>query len=169
MKLWPRASPVGISHPSTREIWPDEANISPFMTFQLRIQNVLRKLRRDNLRPLQHHTMSANSLSRRIAVRFPTAAMVIIAVLILALVGGLFHHHETAAESAACAYCHAGVQTPAADLGRVLPTPFFTVIGAVTLSPVCRWAPILPFASPIPRAPPVSTDPVFFREGAGLA
>jgi len=114
--------------------------------------------------------MSAKSRTRHIACRFPTGASVVIAVLVLALLGGLFHHHETASESDACPYCHAVVQTPVADLGRILPTPFFEVIGTVTLAPVGRLVSIRPFLITDPRAPPASTHPALVRESwTGLA
>jgi hypothetical protein len=107
-------------------------------------------------------SMSTTTTNERIAVHF--RAVAVIAVLILALIGGLFHHHQNATEAAACSYCHAGVQAPVPDLARTLPTPLFTVVGAVLLEPVSRWAPILQFSSPIPRAPPTETHPVVISE-----
>jgi hypothetical protein len=89
----------------------------------------------------------------------------IVAILVLGLLGGLFHHHESASDSAACSYCHAGVQTPEIDLAGALVAPSFAAVGSV--------APVQPFGFPrivqvstlIPRAPPRTTHPVMFCEG----
>jgi hypothetical protein len=64
---------------------------------------------------------------RSIRGRVPTKALAIVAILVLGLLGGLLHHHESASDSVACPYCHAGVQTPVIHL--VLVALCFAAVG----------------------------------------
>jgi hypothetical protein len=115
--------------------------------------------------------MRLNHPERRIGVPLSSwKAIALIAVLILALLGGLFHRHASASESAACPICHAGGQTPVADLAGALAAPFLTTVGFVSPARSELVAHIFKFSKLIPRAPPIATHPVMFREGcAGLA
>jgi hypothetical protein len=101
--------------------------------------------------------------------RVPLAAMAIVALLILGLLGGLFHHHKNEKDAAACSYCHSVIQTPVQDLARNLPSPAFRVVGAAIPNPVSRWAVILPNSSTTPRAPPSATRLVLFWESCAVA
>ena len=92
--------------------------------------------------------------SRRcLTIHFP--AKIIAAVLILGLLGGLFHFHESAAQSAACACCHAGIQAPVSDLANILSVPFLADAGSVEPARAIHDAPAAGFSAVIPRAPPV--------------
>jgi hypothetical protein len=99
----------------------------------------------------------------------PVKALAIVAVLLLGLLGGLLHHHESAKESDACSYCHAGFQTPVIDLARALIATTFAAFGFV----VPAWPAYLPqvhFSTIPPRSPPATTHPELFWECcAGLA
>lgn len=96
-----------------------------------------------------------------------TTALVVVAVLVVVLVGGLFHHHESETESAACSCCHAGLQTPVADLGALV-TVRFVVVGFLSSTRPSRIPNLVHFSTLIPRAPPVVTHPVVLWEGCGL-
>jgi hypothetical protein len=107
---------------------------------------------------------------RSIRAQVPIKAIAIVAILVLGLVGSLFHHHESASESAACSYCHAGVQTPVMDLAGALVAPSFAVVGFVTLARLSRLPRIVQFSTLIPRAPPTTMHPATFWEACvGLA
>jgi len=95
----------------------------------------------------------------------PIRDLVAVAVLGLVLFGALLHHHASAAEAATCSYCQAGVETPVPDLAGVLTTTSFVVVWCVTQTPPCRLPRVVHFSTLIPRAPPVTTLPVIFREG----
>ena len=101
--------------------------------------------------------------------RVPLAAMAIVALLILGLLGGLFHHHENEKDADACAYCHSVVQTPVQDLARTLPCTAFRVVGTAIPNPVSRWVEILPNLSTTPRAPPSATRLILFSESCAVA
>src|SRR5258706_589143 len=92
----------------------------------------------------------------------PIKALAIVAILLLGLLGGLFHHHESASESAACSYCHAGVQTLPIDLSGALITPLFAVVGVVTPARASDPPRIVPSATLVPRAPPSQPIPPSF-------
>ena len=106
--------------------------------------------------------MNPRFSSRMPGPRVPLAAMAVVAILIIGLLGGFLHHHQNAAEAAACSYCHAGVQALVSDLARTLPTPFFTIVGTAPIEPVSRWAPVLLPSNTTPRAPPIPTHPAAF-------
>jgi hypothetical protein len=110
----------------------------------------------------QHDGMRLNH--RQIAIQ----GSAIIALVVLALVGGLFHHHESASDSDACSNCHAGVQTPVIDLTAALITPFLAVIGSVTSTQVSFFPRVAYVSTLIPRAPPNTTHAVVFWEGRGM-
>jgi len=92
--------------------------------------------------------------------RFPTIALVIVAVLVLGLLGGLLHHHESESEAAACCYCHCGLQTPIFDLAIALVATSFAPVGFVTPSPPIRVPSVIHFFLVVPRAPPATAIPV---------
>jgi hypothetical protein len=113
--------------------------------------------------------MRLSHLERSIRGQFPTKGIAIVAILVLGLLGGLFHHHESESDSAACSYCHSGVQTPVAHLAAALVAPFITAVESVTRTWTAHLPQIVHFSTLIPRAPPVTTDPAVYREGcAGL-
>ena len=113
----------------------------------------------------QPHTMRLEQLKRSIWRQFPIKGLVIVALLILGLLGGLFHHHESQAESAACLYCHAGVQAPVTDLASTLVAPSFAFVATVEADLPSAPPRIFTFSKLIPRAPPVTTHPAMFWEG----
>jgi len=102
-------------------------------------------------------------------VRSSALRVTLAVLLVLGLPGGLLHHHESGPDSAACALCHAGVQTAVADLASGLTTPFLKSVEPVhpiRSNPVCFH---LTLATLVPRAPPDPIHPPMFLEGcAGL-
>jgi len=99
-----------------------------------------------------------------------TRIAVIVAVAVLGLLTGLFHYHRTGSAFDACAYCHAGVQTPVWDLASALVAPLVAAVRFVGPPSSARLAPAVRFSSLISRAPPVSTYSALSRERcAGLA
>src|ERR1051326_2101770 len=87
----------------------------------------------------------------------------IVAILVLGLFGCLFHHHESSADFDSCSACHAGVQTPVANLAADLATPFLAAAG---FAPPCRARKPLRAArlsTLIPPAPPDPTHPLLPR------
>jgi len=92
-------------------------------------------------------------------------AAAIVAILLLGLLVGLLHHHRSSADSDACSYCHAGVQTPGANLASALVATSFAVVGLAAPIQTAHPFEIGYFSTLIPRAPPVTTQPVMFREG----
>jgi hypothetical protein len=109
--------------------------------------------------------MSLDHAYRDILRPFPAWKIALVAVLGLALLGGLFHHHELASDSDGCSYCHAGIQTPVIDLTDALVTPAFTVVGAVAEQLPFHHVRNLHFSLLVPRAPPLSTLCTVFGEG----
>jgi hypothetical protein len=107
-------------------------------------------------------TMRLKHSERSTWGQFPTMEFAIVAILVLGLLGGLFHHHESASDSAACSYCHAGVQTPEIDLAAALVAASFAVVGFVTLSQPSCLPRSVRFSTLIPRAPPSQLIPSFF-------
>lgn len=99
------------------------------------------------------------------ALRLPLAAMAIIAVLVIGLLGGLFHHHQSESEASVCSYCHAGVQTPVGDLANALTNPSLESIGTLDLPPYLEYPSINQYSTLIPRAPPQIIHPALFWEG----
>ena len=110
-------------------------------------------------------TMKLRHSIVRSELAFKTLA--IIAVLALGLLGGLFHHHLSARDSDACAYCHAGAQTPVIDLAGTLVVPFFAVVGMATPSWVSQLPRIVPTSALVPRGPPATPHLAKFWEGCG--
>ena len=92
--------------------------------------------------------------------------LAIVAVLVLGLLGGLFHHHESESESAACSFCHAGVQIAVADPAGALGAPFFEAVGSIAPTWPSRIPRIVHYVTLVPRAPPATTHSVVFGEGA---
>jgi hypothetical protein len=92
----------------------------------------------------------------------PIKGLAIVAILLLGLLGGLFHHHESASESAACSYCHVGVQTAPIDPPSALIAPLFAVLGVVTPARASDPPQIVPSAPLVPRAPPSQLIPQSF-------
>jgi hypothetical protein len=111
------------------------------------------------------HTMRHKHSERSIRGQFPLTGLAIVAILVLVLLGGLFHHHESASDSAACSYCHAGVQTPVVDLAGALVTPSFAAVGSVAPAQPSDFPRISHFSTLVPRAPPVPNHPLMFWEG----
>jgi hypothetical protein len=110
------------------------------------------------------------SPERKSAAHTSLRAIAIVAILVVALFGGLFHHHNSESESAACPYCHAGLEKPIADLAVVLAVPLFSEVGYVNPTQCSQTPPVLRFSTLIPRAPPASTHPALSWEScAGLA
>jgi hypothetical protein len=109
--------------------------------------------------------MRLNHPERSIKGRLPIKALVIFAILVLALLGGLFHHHESASDSSACSYCHVGVQTPVIDLADALVAPFFAAVGSVAPTLVSDLPRTVHFSTLIPRAPPITIHPAMLWEG----
>jgi len=109
--------------------------------------------------------MSLSFPNLSIAEGVPARALVIVAILVLGLLGGLFRHHESASDSAACAFCHAGVQTPVPDLAGTLFATGAAVVGFIPPVLPSRLPGVAHFSTLIPRGPPVATHPVMFREG----
>jgi hypothetical protein len=96
----------------------------------------------------------------------PIQGLAIIAIVLLGSLEGLFHHHESASNSAACSYCHAGVQTPVINLAGTLITPYSAAVGSVTPTQPSHLARIVRFSTLVPRAPPgVATHSSVFWEG----
>jgi hypothetical protein len=112
-----------------------------------------------------HDTMRPKHSERSVRGQFPIAGLAIVAILVLGLLGGLFHHHESASDSAACSYCHAGVQTPLVGLANALVTPCFAAVGSVAPAQPSGFPRIVHFSTLVPRAPPVPNHPVMFWEG----
>jgi hypothetical protein len=107
---------------------------------------------------------------RNIREQFPFKALALVAILVLALLGGLLHQHKSASDADACSYCHAGIETPVLDLGAALVATNSAVVGFTTPARPSRPRPVVPFSTLVPRAPPATTYPVIFWEGcAGLA
>jgi hypothetical protein len=111
-------------------------------------------------------TQSKPSIRLQLSIK----GLAIVAILILALVGGLFHHHKPASHSVACSYCHAGVQTPVIDLAVALVVPLFAVVGIATPARPSHVPRIDRASTLIPRAPPGAAFPDMFQVGGvGLA
>ena len=92
-------------------------------------------------------------------------AVAIGAILVFGLLGGLLHHHDSAAESDACAFCHAGAQTPGPDLAGALVATTFAVVGFTPPVAPSRLPGVVDFSTLIPRAPPAATHPAVSWEG----
>jgi hypothetical protein len=109
--------------------------------------------------------MSNTHPERSIREKFATNAVLIVAILVLGLLGGLFHHHASGVDYDACSYCHAGVQTAALDLAGALVATTFAVIESVTPTRPSHLPRVVHVSKLVPRAPPVTTHPVMFWEG----
>ena len=92
-------------------------------------------------------------------------ALAVVAVLVVVLLGGLSHHHTSAADADACSYCHVGLETRVIDLTAAGLRPPLASIGYITPTRPSRLPRIVHFLTLIPRAPPITTHPVMFREG----
>ena len=112
-----------------------------------------------------HDTMTFEHRGQAFRDRFPIMRLAIVFILVLVLLGGLFHHHESQSDSAACSYCHAGVQTPVIDLAGALAVPFLANVGSVIPTRPSCLPRVVQFSTLVPRAPPVTTHPVVFWEG----
>ena len=106
--------------------------------------------------------MKKRSPEPNVAARLSMMAIATVAVLVLALLGGLFHHHESASDSDGCSYCHTGVQTAVSNLARTVAVPFLDAVGSVDPAQSSEPAAVLVFSTFIPRAPPASTRPALF-------
>lgn len=94
----------------------------------------------------------------------------IIVIVVLGLVGGLLHHHESESESDACAYCHAGIQTPVIDLAVTLAATTFAVVESVAPPPLICLPRVVHSSTLVPRAPPFTPHPGMSWEGrVGIA
>ena len=101
--------------------------------------------------------------------KFPIKVLALIAILLLALLGGLFHYHESETGAAACSYCQARAQRPVIHLARNLVAPLFETAGVVTPTRPTQLPHIVRISKLVPRAPPITVHPVVFWErGAGL-
>jgi hypothetical protein len=103
---------------------------------------------------------SENGLPRHSSIK----RVILIALLIIGLFGGLLHQHASDTDCVACVLCHAGGQTSVTDLASALATPFLN-IGAT----VWAWDEVVPttprVAVAVPRAPPVPSHPAMLRNG----
>jgi hypothetical protein len=110
-------------------------------------------------------TMRFKHPDRSVQDEFPMKALAVVAVLVVVLLGGLSHHHTSAADADACSYCHVGLETPVIDLTGSRVATALASVGYVTPTRPYRLPRIVHFLTHIPRAPPVTTHPVMFREG----
>ena len=108
------------------------------------------------------HSVRLRHAERCIRKQFRITGTALAAILLLALIGGLFHHHESESDCATCSYCHASVQPAVIDLVNTLFAPSLQFMGVVFRTRAACLPRTVQFSTLVPRAPPVTTQPSCF-------
>lgn len=114
---------------------------------------------------LQSHIRTLGTPNTKLRMRVNVARLFLLALLILALLGGVFHHHQSGSDCAACMLCQGAVQTPDAELAGHLGVPLFKPVGFLSPAAGQFIAGLAQFAPLVPRAPPSPIPLAMFREG----